>query len=258
LLTSTGVQAVIFDWGGTLTPWHALDALDCWLATVGDPGLARRLHEAELVAWARCVEEHRSTTLAGLFEAAGVTATEQMVADFFAWWEPHTLIDPEAKPVLRALRRRGLRIGVLSNTLWPRAEHERIFRRDDVLGLIDAAVYTSEIAWTKPHPEAFAAALAAVGCVDPAEAVFVGDRPFDDIHGAKQAGLHAVLLATSDIPAHQRGGTAGIPDAVIHRLSELPEVIERLAARDTATAAPDPAGRASGVRTPDQAQERDR
>jgi putative hydrolase of the HAD superfamily len=223
-----GVQAVIFDWGGTLTPWHTLDALECWLATVQDPDLARRLHDAELAAWARSRDEHRSTTLAQLFSAAGVTATERMVADFFAWWEPHTMIDPDAPEVLRALRARGMRIGVLSNTLWPRTEHERIFRRDGVADLIDGAVYTSEIEWTKPHPRAFAAALAAVRCADPAEAVFVGDRPFDDIHGAKESGLHAVLLATSDIPAHQRGAVEGRPDAVISRLSELPDVIDRL------------------------------
>ncbi len=58
------------------------------------------------------------------------------------------------------LRERGIRIGVLSNTLWPRAVHEEIFARDDVLALIDGAVYTSEVPWTKPHPEAFLAALA--------------------------------------------------------------------------------------------------
>ena len=57
---------------------------------------------------------------------------------------------------------------MLSNTFWPRDWHEEIFRRDGVLGLIDGAVYTSEIDWTKPHPEAFRAAMTAVGVTDPA------------------------------------------------------------------------------------------
>lgn len=222
------MRAVVFDWGGTLTPWHAIDALDGWIATVKDPDLARRVHEAELAAWVRSRDEHRSTTLGALFEEAGVDSTEQMLADFFAWWEPHTFVDPDAPAVLRELRARGLRIGVLSNTFWPREEHERIFRRDGLDTLIDAAVYTSEIAWTKPHPEAFGAALRAVGCDDPAEVVFVGDRPFDDIYGAKQAGMHAVLLANSEIPAHQRGFAAGVPDAVITRLSELVKTVDQL------------------------------
>ena len=56
------------------------------------------------------------------------------------------------------------------------------------LDAIDGAVYTSEIPWTKPHPEAFRAALAPSAWPSPARAVFVGDRPFDDIHGAKSVG----------------------------------------------------------------------
>jgi hypothetical protein len=33
------VDAVIFDWGGTLTPWHTVDFAECWRACgLGDPG----------------------------------------------------------------------------------------------------------------------------------------------------------------------------------------------------------------------------
>ena len=42
-------------------------------------------------------------------------------------------------------------VGVLSNTMWPRAAHERIFIRDEVFDLIDGAVYSSEIPGVKPH-----------------------------------------------------------------------------------------------------------
>ena len=145
---------------------------------------------------------------------------------YHGWWEPHTLTDPDVPALFRGLRDRDIRIGVLSNTLWPRSEHERIFARDDVLALIDGAVYTSEIAYTKPHPEAFRAALAAVGVENPARAVFVGDRPFDDIHGAKAVGMRAVLIPHSDIPAEQRGHVEGEPDAVITRLADLLTVID--------------------------------
>ena len=30
--STTTVDAVIFDWGGTLTPWHTVDLKACWLA----------------------------------------------------------------------------------------------------------------------------------------------------------------------------------------------------------------------------------
>jgi putative hydrolase of the HAD superfamily len=120
-------------------------------------------------------------------------------------------------PLLRSLRGRGIRVGVLSNTLWPRALHERVFLRDEVLNLIDGAVYSSEIPWTKPHPEAFRAVMSAIGVSDPASCVFVGDRPYDDIFGAKSLGMRTVLIPNSAVPAYE----GAVPDAVITRLADL-------------------------------------
>jgi putative hydrolase of the HAD superfamily len=107
--------------------------------------------------------------------------------------------------------------------MWPRRAHEQIFARDQVFELIDGAVYTSEINWVKPHPEAFRAAMAAIGETDPAACVFVGDRPYDDVHGAKSAGMRAVLITNSDVPAYD----AAEPDATITRLAELPGYLDR-------------------------------
>jgi putative hydrolase of the HAD superfamily len=222
----TPIDAVIFDWGGTLTPWHTVEPLEAWVAAVGDAELAGRLHIAEEQAWLRSRDEHRSATLADVFAAVDVEHTDEMLAEFYRWWEPHTFLDPDVPQLWAGLKDRGIRIGVLSNTLWSRTEHERIFARDGVLDLIDGAVYTSEIPWTKPHAEAFQAAMAAVGVTDPAHAVFVGDRPFDDIHGAKSAGMRAVLVPHSSIPAVQHGPVAGEPDAVIQRLAELLPLID--------------------------------
>jgi len=62
---------------------------------------------------------------------------------------------------------------------------------------------------------------------DPARAVFVGDRPFDDIHGAKEAGLRAVLVPHSAIPGSQKGHVEGEPDAVFDRLGDVLAVVDR-------------------------------
>ena len=224
--------AVIFDWGGTLTPWHNLYPLEAWLATGAEPDVASRLLAAEEKVWLRARDEHRSATLAEVFAAADVEHSAEMLEAFHAWWEPHTYIDPDAPELFEALHERGIRIGVLSNTLWPRSVHEAIFERDGVLHMLDGAVYTSEIPWTKPHPQAFRAALDAVQVDDPATAVFVGDRPFDDIHGAKAVGMRAVLVPHSDIPEVQRGPVDGEPDAVIARLSQLLPVVDAWRAGD--------------------------
>ena len=219
-----GTEAVIFDWGGTLTPWHSIDPAELWSVVcaphfpAGDAAdIAAALLAAESELWRAARTEHRSATMNALFELAGVAVTEAFLASYVDAWEPHTFTDPDVPEMLGFLRDRGIKVGVLSNTMWPRSWHEEVFRRDGVLHLIDGAVYSSEIDWTKPHPEAFLAAMTAVGVSDPARCVFVGDRPFEDVHGAKSLGMRAVLIPNSDVPAY----AATEPDAVISTLAEL-------------------------------------
>jgi len=223
------VKAVIFDWGGTLTPWHLIDHDSLWRTACVPHFPPERVTEvaaamlaAERDLWQVTERSHRSATLAQIFERAEITVTEEFLASYFETWEPHTFTDPEAAPVMRGLRERCIKVGVLSNTMWPRSAHERVFLRDEVLNLIDGAVYSSEIAWAKPHPEAFRAAMAAVGMDDAADCVFVGDRPYDDVHGAKSAGMRAVLIPNRHVPAFD----GAVPDAVITRLSELPRHLD--------------------------------
>jgi putative hydrolase of the HAD superfamily len=223
------VEAVIFDWGGTLTPWHTVNHEELWQAVCAlhlEPGeaiaAAASILAAEQELWLLAEREHRSATMTQVLAQAGVTATPEFLASYYRAWEPHTFTDPDAAGVLGTLRGWGIKVGVLSNTMWPRSWHEDVFRRDGVLGLIDGAIYSSEIDWTKPHPDAFRAAMQAVGVSDPAHCVFIGDRPFDDVHGAKSIGMRAVLIPHSSVPSYD----GAKPDAVIERLAELLPLIE--------------------------------
>jgi putative hydrolase of the HAD superfamily len=223
------VDAVIFDWGGTLTPWHGIDIARLWSAVCAPhfpadeaDSIAAALQTAEDELWRLSRTEQRSATMSALFATAGVKVSEAFLASYVDAWEPHTYTDVDVPELLGFLRNRQIKIGVLSNTMWPRSWHEEIFRRDGVLDLFDGAVYTSEIDWTKPHPEAFRAAMTAVGVTDPARCIFVGDRPYDDVYGAKNAGLRAVLMRGSDVPSH----AAAEPDAIIERLADLRPLLE--------------------------------
>jgi putative hydrolase of the HAD superfamily len=227
------LDAVIFDWGGTLTRWHDVDfhaesvALAAAVTTTGHDADAARvaLHEAGRTVWGRSRDHQRSATVTDLFDEAGLDHDPELLTAYRDFWEPHTYTDPEARPMLEQLRAAGLRIGVLSNTIWPRAWHVGFFERDGVYDLLDADVYTSEIPWTKPSPKAFAAAMDAVGATDPARCVYVGDRLYDDIWGAQQAGMRTVHIPLSDIPAEQVGRSVGAPDGVVHTLGELPALL---------------------------------
>ena len=62
-----------------------------------------------------------------------------------------------------------------------------------MLDLLDADVYSSELDVVKPHADAFLAACQAVG-VEPANAVYVGDRLYEDVHGPHQVGMVVVTV----------------------------------------------------------------
>ncbi|ABL82698.1 MULTISPECIES: HAD family hydrolase [unclassified Nocardioides] len=227
------LDAVVFDWGGTLTAWHDIDfhaeSLALAQAVVNadhDVEVSReRLHAAGDAVWGRSRDEHRSATVADLFTEAGLEHDPELLTAYYEFWEPHTLTDPEAGPLFERLHELGLKVGVLSNTIWPRDWHERWFRRDGVDRLLDGDVYTSEIAWTKPSPLAFRAAMDAIGVSDPARCVYVGDRLFEDVWGAQNAGMRAVHIPLSAIPPHQVGHTEGVPDGVAHRLAEIGDLV---------------------------------
>jgi putative hydrolase of the HAD superfamily len=227
------VEAVLFDWGGTLTRWHDVDfhAESLALAqAVVDADHAvevssRRLHEAGAVVWGRSRDHQQSATVADLFTVAGLEHDPDLLTAYYEFWEPHTRTDPDVVPLFEALRAGGVKVGVLSNTIWPRAWHVGFFERDGVAQLIDGDVYTSEIPWTKPSPLAFGAAMDVVGATDPSRCVYVGDRLFDDVWGAQQAGMRAIHVPHSTIPASQVGHTEGEPDAVAHRLADVLEIV---------------------------------
>lgn len=234
----SAVDAVIFDWGGTLTPWHVIDLIEPWraYAEVYDASrtepLARALLQAEDGQWRRQRETagaQGTGHLDHVFGSAGVdTASPRHSTAFAAYldhWTPHTRTDPDVPGLLAALRADGIRVGVLSNTMWPRWHHEDVFARDGVLDLIDGAVYTSETPVGKPHAEAFSLAMDAVGVIDPARVVFVGDRPWDDIHGAQQAGMRAIWLPHSAIPTEQQVAVDVTPDATVQRVGDVLEVV---------------------------------
>jgi putative hydrolase of the HAD superfamily len=96
---------------------------------------------------------------------------------------------PGTKEMLEACA--GFRLGVASNT--QRAYTEAELR---MLGLWDdfeVVVFSSDVRACKPDPAIFRAALGEFD-VSPAEVVYVGDNPHDDVLGASLSGIPTILL----------------------------------------------------------------
>ena len=91
-------------------------------------------------------------------------------------------------PTLADLRRRGLKLGLVSNT----GRDLQLFVRHHGLD-VDAAVSSGVHGKTKPHPTIFQAALDRLE-VSAEDAAMVGDSVEDDVDGARAVGMRALLL----------------------------------------------------------------
>ena len=105
---------------------------------------------------------------------------------------------PGAIETVRALRRRGIRVGVLTNGA---SDFQR--RKLETSGVgaeVDAVAVSGELGVAKPHERAFELALDLLG-TDAGETAMVGDSLENDVLGAMRAGLAAVVW----MPGHREG-----------------------------------------------------
>lgn len=130
----------------------------------------------------RCAGEIRRSLALGALDHA--TAREAMLAAlrFRAF--------PDAEPLLRELKRRGVRLVAASN--WDASLPEAL-ERAGLARYLDGAVSSAVVGAAKPDPAVFRAALELAGCA-PHEALHVGDSPEADVAGASAASVPVVLL----------------------------------------------------------------
>lgn len=122
---------------------------------------------------------------------------------------------PGAIELLRSLRGRGKRLGLLTNG-FSETHREKI----ELLRLgefFDAVFIADEIGMLKPDPELFAHACAAMDSV-PAHGAMVGDRYERDVRGAREAGLFTVWL---NVRGESLPPAAPPPDVTCATLEEV-------------------------------------
>lgn len=245
----TAVKAVLFDLWETLVHdlpdlsrarqlWRAanvrsvfrtagididLDTLDAALGTVLSRTLSAMQDEGRDVDG-----PGRVTLFAGELAALGgptpgaalYEALEMAMCTMTHGLYPHRA--PAAVETLIALKAQGLRTALVSNAGITTAPTLREML--DHYGLaphLDAVAFSDEMQLAKPASGMFTAALEAIGC-DPAEAVFVGDSPHNDVAGARSVGMLAVQIGHRQVDGIE-------PDAKITSLDELPGVLGRIA-----------------------------
>ena len=91
---------------------------------------------------------------------------------------------------LDELRRRGYRLGVISNA---DGQVEAMLGAVGLRPHFELVIDSGVVGIDKPDPRIFQLAAGRLG-IQPAEAVYVGDIYEIDVQGARAAGMHAVLI----------------------------------------------------------------
>lgn len=255
-----GLRGVIFDMGGTLLDYHPAgheNDLDGWqgMEAKGADGLrsllvaqgyldlppvaeARRINQAVVQRhWEAVMRQQQENArladiLAEVMAAWGVPAArisaELRGAAIIAYTnaiQTHLVRPrPFAAQTLAALRERGLRIGLISNTVWPGVMHLADLDRWGLAQYLEHSFFSADEGIWKPRPEIFQRALAALD-LQPAQAAYVGDSLYSDVYGAQNAGLKGIWIESTMVVPE---GFTITPDAAIRHLDELPGVIESL------------------------------
>jgi putative hydrolase of the HAD superfamily len=245
----TMMRAVIFDMGGTLLKfvrpgngtWRELEdrgirGLYRYLIEQGHPLTAQEdafvdaMFERLAEGWEQATGGH--VNLRAVEWIAAGMSTDQLTLDASALLAAaHAYarplredigVVPGTLPALEALRERGCRIGLISNTIWPAALHLEDLEQVGIGPYLDHAIFSGDAGMWKPTAQIFLSMLEALA-VAPQDAVFIGDSPREDILGAQAVGMRAVWVRSREFPL---GDVR--PDAIVDDHTTLVETLDRL------------------------------
>ncbi len=144
-------------------------------------------------------------------------------------WASYYSLAASTHALLEALRARGLRLALVSNTASPEWLLLPVLEEQGLLARVDAVVLSSEVGKRKPHAAIFERALEEVA-VEPGDALFVGDRIDADVLGASRVGMttvQALWFRADDVPVDAE------PDFQAFTQMDVLNVVDRLlASRD--------------------------
>ncbi len=162
-------RAVLFDLDGVLIESRELwfHLLDAAARAFGHPPVPRAAFDA-------CFGQGIEADMEDFFPGSRIGDVEAYFDAHFLDHAAHLEVNPEAQPVLAALRERGVHTAVVTNT-------QSGLARDTVArcGLEpDLVVGANDVARSKPAPDMVIAACERLA-VAPTEALMVGDSRFD-------------------------------------------------------------------------------
>ncbi len=108
---------------------------------------------------------------------------------------------PEVPEVLAELRRRGIRMAVVTDNWGTAPSNRALFDQIGIGHYFETFAVSEELGCAKPDPRIFEAARAVVG-LEPAECLFVDDDP-DLVRAARELGYQAAAMCRPPTPPNE-------------------------------------------------------
>ncbi len=140
----------------------------------------------------------------------------EVLGEYYKSWSNMTKLYDDVIPTLVYIHNKGIKLALISNTIFEGKLHDSDLERLGIFKYFDFTIYSSDVGVRKPEPKIFKVALEKLK-VSPDEAIFVGDRLYDDIKGAKRVGMTAILKEKRTY----MGEEEIVPDLVIKNISDL-------------------------------------
>lgn len=198
---------------------HGIDALrlkDAYIAEA--EGFWKRLTAEQVQdVLVNSVSSLRSRLWASALTSVGLDdrrIAESSAINYNLYRKKYFALFPGALDLLKALRRAGMKLGLLTNGISE--THREKIALLEISEFFDAIFLADETGMVKPDPRLFAHACERLG-VTTRQAAMVGDRYERDVAGALEAGLYTIWLnlRADPLPAGARP-----PDVVVGTIAE--------------------------------------
>ena len=225
------IQAVLFDLDNTLTHRDlTTQAYSRYLAEYYAPALAQ-VDSDKIIEIVRRIDNGGYPKKELLTHGSiGASAAHALLQEL-SWLNPPSIEElaqfwfsqfgrfavemPQATQVLTQLKDQGYQLAIVSN-----GGHDTRLNTIRGLGIetyFDEIISSGLVGFNKPQPEIFQITAERLG-VQPAQCLYIGDHPINDVQGATEAGMHALWMQ----------GFHADAEHIQYKIQQLPEIFAHL------------------------------
>jgi len=221
------VRGVVFDLDETLfdqKDWIGRKLQQVWVAHQNE--LPQRDRFLQQMHWL-LEEGHRADLIDAYRDVAGIAPElgKRLIETYRAAIPTGCRLYDNATPVLYELRRRGYRLGLLTDN--PAASQRMKLQVAGLAPAFDSVVFTAELAARKPDARCFSAVAETLG-LDLGELVMVGDNLYRDALGSLDAGFAQSFLVRQPGAMFDFGSSKAWPVPPPDRLASVQALTELL------------------------------